>query len=119
LPAVAYLHQKNLLLPAAALALRSIMVCPWEDAMEVSIRSMGDARGVVIPGSLLREMGFEEKAELEVEGDTLVLRRPTIDSYVGYATAKRKTAATDEDDDLEFTEFVDPDLEEDDGKNWP
>lgn len=85
--------------------------------MEVSIQSMGDSVGVPIPKSLLRQVGFEDRVEIEVEGDTLVLRRPVELSSDRDAYKQRHSDARGNGDE-EFTEFVDPELEEDDEKDW-
>ena len=44
--------------------------------MLTTIRRMGNSQGVLIPKPLLQQIGLEDKAEMRVEGDALVLRRP-------------------------------------------
>jgi antitoxin MazE len=65
--------------------------------MQVTIRRMGNSRGVLIPKPLLKQVGLEGQAEMMVEGDALVLRpaRPQVRS--GWAEASRRIAAAGED----------------------
>jgi antitoxin MazE len=44
--------------------------------MLTTIRRMGNSQGVLIPKPLLQQIGLEDKAEMRVEGDALVLRKP-------------------------------------------
>lgn len=89
--------------------------------MEITMQAMGDGRGVAIPRSLLDQVGLEDRVEVEVDGDALVLRRPRPaethslreDYQLRYSNQNRNG-----EDEEEFTEFVDPDFEEDDEKDW-
>jgi antitoxin MazE len=75
-------------------------------ALRVSIRQIGNSQGVVIPKPVLTQLGLsaEEGAEMTVEGDALVLRRPASGVRSGWAEAARKIAAAG-DDELVMGEF--------------
>ena len=45
--------------------------------MLTTIRRMGNSQGVLIPKPLLQQLGLVDQADMRVEGDALVLRRPT------------------------------------------
>ncbi len=74
--------------------------------LHVSIRQIGNSQGIVIPKPLLAQLGLsgEEGAEMTVEGDALVLRRPASPVRAGWADAARKIAAN-RDDELVMGEF--------------
>jgi len=61
--------------------------------MITTIRRLGNSRGVLIPKPLLQQVGLEDKAEMRVEGDALVLRRPKAAPRTGWAEASRELAA--------------------------
>jgi antitoxin MazE len=67
--------------------------------VQVSIRQIGNSRGVVIPKPLLGQLGLgdEDSAELTVEGDALVLRKPTIAVRKGWGEAAREIAEVGDD----------------------
>ena len=65
--------------------------------MEVTIRRMGNSQGVLIPKPLLQQLGLEERAEMIVENDALVLRRPRPAVRSGWGEASRAIAAQGED----------------------
>ena len=44
--------------------------------MKAVIRRMGNSQGVIIPKPILAQVGLEEEAEMIVEEDCSVLRRP-------------------------------------------
>jgi antitoxin MazE len=68
------------------------------------IRQIGVSQGVVIPKPLLTQVGLEAQAEMTVEGDALVLRRPARPARSGWAEASKKIA-TQGDDALVMGEF--------------
>lgn len=87
--------------------------------MEITMQAMGDRRGLAIPKSLLDEAGLEDRVEVEVAGDTLVLRRPRLTEVSsGREAYRQRYASSKNDDEEELTEFVDPEMEEDDEKDW-
>jgi antitoxin MazE len=73
--------------------------------MITTIRRMGNSQGVLIPKPLLQQVGLVEQAEMRVEGDALVLRRPKAAPRAGWAEASRKLAVTG-DDALALPEFA-------------
>ena len=75
-------------------------------AMHVSIRQIGNSRGVVIPKPVLAQLGLngEAGAEMTIEGGALVLRRPASPARTGWAEAARKIAEAG-DDALVMGEF--------------
>ncbi len=72
--------------------------------MLTTIRRLGNSQGILIPKPLLQQVGLEDKAELRVEGDALVLRRPKDGSRTGWAEAAKKLASGG-DDALVMPEF--------------
>ena len=43
---------------------------------KLTIRKMGNSQGVIIPKAVLTQLGLEGEAEMSVERDSIVLRRP-------------------------------------------
>ena len=70
----------------------------------ITIRQIGNSQGVVIPKPLLAQVGFEGEAEITVEGDALVLRKPTHPVRAGWAAAAQRIADIG-DDGLVLGEF--------------
>ena len=73
--------------------------------MKITIRKMGNSQGVIIPKPVLAQVGLEDEAEMVVEKDCIVLRRPTDKVREGWAEASRKIAA-EHDDELVWPEFA-------------
>jgi antitoxin MazE len=75
-------------------------------AMHVSIRQIGNSQGIVIPKPVLAQVGLDAEAgaEMTVEGDALVLRRPSLAARSGWAEAAREIAEAG-DDALVMGEF--------------
>jgi antitoxin MazE len=86
------------------------MVNSWNNivitmkAVHVTIRQIGNSQGFVIPKPLLAQLGFEGEAEMTIEGDALVLRKPSPLVRVGWAEAAQQLAQQ-EDDALVMGEF--------------
>jgi antitoxin MazE len=74
-------------------------------AMLTTIRRLGNSQGILIPKPLLLQVGLVDQAELRVEGDALVLRRPKAALRTGWAEASRRLAAAG-DDVLVLPEFA-------------
>lgn len=70
----------------------------------IPIRAIGNSRGIVIPKPLLAQAGLEDAADLTVEGDAIVLRRPVNNPRAGWADDARAVAAH-QDDALVMGEF--------------
>lgn len=62
--------------------------------MLTTIRELGNSKGILIPKPLLKQLGLESQADMRVEGDALVLRRPRAAPRAGWAEASRKLAAS-------------------------
>jgi len=73
--------------------------------MKVAIRRMGNSQGVLIPKPLLAQVGLESEAEMVIQRDSIVLRRPLKKVREGWAEASRHIAAAD-DDKLVWPEFA-------------
>jgi antitoxin MazE len=75
-------------------------------AIPVTIRSIGNSKGVVLPKPLLAQVGLEDAAgaEMTVENGAIVLRRASPPAREGWAEAARKIAAQG-DDHLVMGEF--------------
>ncbi len=73
--------------------------------MLTTIRRLGNSQGILIPKPLLQQIGLVNQADLRVEGDALVLRRPKAAPRTGWAAASQKLAAAD-DDALVLPEFA-------------
>jgi len=71
---------------------------------QIAIRRIGNSQGIVIPKPLLAQIGLEGLAEMTIERDALVLRRPARPKRVGWAAAAQKIAEHD-DDALVMGEF--------------
>jgi antitoxin MazE len=76
-----------------------------ESGMLAKIRRLGNSQGVLIPKPLLQQVGLVDQAEMRVEGDALVLRRPKAAPRSNWAAASRRLAATG-DDALVLPEFA-------------
>jgi len=72
--------------------------------MKTTIRQIGNSQGIVIPKPLLAQIGLEGEAEMTIEGDALVLRRPNKQARSGWAEASKKLAKAG-DDSLALGEF--------------
>lgn len=73
--------------------------------MQVNIRQIGNSQGILIPKPLLAQVGLDGgEAELTIEGDALVLRKPAKPVRAGWADAARKVAEH-ADDALVMGEF--------------
>ncbi|MGA2218318.1 MAG: hypothetical protein ABSG51_09555 [Terracidiphilus sp.] len=73
--------------------------------MLATIRRLGNSQGILIPKPLLQQVGLVDQAELRVEGEALVLRKPKAAPRSGWAEASRKLAAAG-DDALVLPEFA-------------
>jgi antitoxin MazE len=65
--------------------------------MLTTIRRLGNSQGILIPKPLLQQVGLTDQADLQVEGDALVLRRPQAKPREGWAEASKAIAAAGDD----------------------
>jgi antitoxin MazE len=73
--------------------------------MLTKIRRLGNSRGILIPKPLLKQAGLEDQAEILIEGNTLVLRKPRKAPRQGWAEDSKRLAAHGE-DKLVWPEFA-------------
>lgn len=82
--------------------------------MEIVIRNIGNSKGVVLPKPLLAQVGLQDSvvAQVVVEGDAIVLRKPVAPVRAGWAKAAKEVAAVGGDSLLlgEFGNAEDADL---------
>ena len=72
--------------------------------MKIAIRKMGNSQGVIIPKPVLAQLGLDDEAELSIERDAIVLRKPRNVVREGWAEASKAIAANG-DDGLVWPEF--------------
>lgn len=65
--------------------------------MLVPIRRLGNSRGILIPKPVLKQVGLSDQVEMQVEGNTLILRKPAAPHRAGWAEASKKIAAAGDD----------------------
>ena len=67
--------------------------------MQIAIRSIGNSKGVILPKSLLEQVGLDEgaAADVFVENGAIVLRKPIEQARAGWAEAAKAVAAAGED----------------------
>jgi antitoxin MazE len=73
--------------------------------MHITIRKIGNSQGFVVPKPLLDQLGLEGEAEMSIENDALVLRKPSASVRQGWANAAQ-AIALHEDDALVMGEFA-------------
>jgi antitoxin MazE len=69
-------------------------------SIHLNIRQIGNSQGVVIPKSVLAQLGLDSTAgaEMTIENDALVLRRPVHPPRTGWAEAAMKIAQAGDDE---------------------
>ena len=72
--------------------------------MKIAIRKMGNSQGIIIPKPVLTQLGLDDEAEMSIERDAIVLRKPRKDARLGWAEASKAIAASG-DDGLVWPEF--------------
>lgn len=65
--------------------------------LHLQIRQIGNSRGVVIPKAILEQIGFDDHADLVIEGDRLVLSKPKKNPREGWTEDSKAIAAAGED----------------------
>lgn len=75
--------------------------------IHVTIRAIGNSKGVVLPKTVLAQVGLENAtdAEMTIENGAILLRKPSHPVRDGWAEAARKIADQGE-DELVMGEFV-------------
>ena len=76
-------------------------------AMHITIRPIGNSKGVVLPKPVLAQAGLEDAtdAEMTVENGVIILRKPSKPARDGWAEAAKKLAAV-VGDELAMGEFA-------------
>jgi antitoxin MazE len=67
--------------------------------MQITIRDIGNSKGVVLPKPLLAQAGLDDQgtADMTVENGAIVLRRPAKAAREGWAVAAQAVAANGDD----------------------
>lgn len=73
-------------------------------SMHITIRQIGNSQGFVVPKPFLAQVGLKGGADLTIEGDALVLRRPSRTPREGWRESA-KTIAAQGDDKLILGDF--------------
>jgi antitoxin MazE len=68
-----------------------------EARMLTTIRRFGNSQGILIPKPVLQQVGLVDQAEMLVEGDSLILRRPKSEPRSGWAESAKQVAAAGDD----------------------
>ena len=82
--------------------------------MQITIRNIGNSKGVVLPKLLLAQAGLDDQAtaDMTIENGDIILRKPAPTHRVGWAKAARALAAKGGDELLmgEFSNADDAEL---------
>jgi len=73
--------------------------------MKTTIRKFGNSQGVIIPKPVLAQVGLEDEAEMRVEKNAIIIRKPRKRAREGWAKASQ-TIAKAGDDQLVWPEFA-------------
>ena len=65
--------------------------------MHIAIRPFGNSRGIVIPKPLLTQLGLEDEAELSIENNALIIRKPAQTARAGWSEAAKALAQANDD----------------------
>jgi antitoxin MazE len=81
--------------------------------LPVTVRRIGNSLGIVIPKTVLAQVGLSEQAELTVERGAIVLRTPRKARRAGWSQAAKSVSAQGEDELLmgDFANAADPEFE--------
>ena len=58
--------------------------------MKITIRRLGNSKGVILPKPLISQLNLGSELDLDVEGDKIVLRKPRRKVRIGWAEASKK-----------------------------
>jgi antitoxin MazE len=76
--------------------------------MRITIRRIGNSKGMIIPTAMLQQVGLDTEADVSVEDGALVVRVPSKPVRSGWAEASQ-SIAKHEDDALVLPEFANAD----------
>lgn len=71
--------------------------------MKIVIRRIGNSKGMIIPATILSQVGLEDESHIRIKDGTLVISLPKKGIRSGWAEASKKLAAAG-DDSLVLTE---------------
>ena len=80
--------------------------------LKITIRQIGNSKGVVIPKAILEQVGLNDAVEMSVEGERLVLSKPKNQVRINWADDAKSISKSGE-DNLVLGDFAN----EDDG-DW-
>lgn len=66
--------------------------------MEAKITNIGNSKGIIIPKKILEQCGFEEKVNLEVKDNSLVISSPVNNLRQGWEKAFIEVGVSQEDE---------------------
>lgn len=72
--------------------------------LQVSIRAIGNSKGVVIPKIILEQSGIQEIVEMSVDGEKIILSKPKNAVREHWAKDAKRLAKVGE-DELVFGDF--------------
>lgn len=81
-------------------------------ALQLTIRAIGNSKGIVIPKSVLEQVGLEETVNLAIDGEKLVLTKPKSQHRKNWAADAIAISKAGE-DSLLFEDIVNQD-----DKDW-
>jgi antitoxin MazE len=81
--------------------------------MRIAIRRIGNSRGMIIPASLLEQLGLHSEADVSVEDGALVVRAPAKPIRSGWAETSKNLHVLGDDSLLmpDFANAADAELE--------
>ena len=66
--------------------------------MKVALQRIGNSQGIILPKALLAQVGLTEgEAEMTIERDAIVLRKPKKSARAGWAEESARVAAAEGD----------------------
>lgn len=65
--------------------------------LHLQIRQIGNSRGVVIPKAILEQVGFDDEADLVIEGGKLILSKSKKNPREGWAEDSKAISEAGED----------------------
>lgn len=71
--------------------------------MQVTLRKVGNSQAVIIPKAILLQLGLEDRLEMAVENNRIVLSAPKA-PRLGWAIAAQAIAQQQDDQLLDFPE---------------
>jgi len=65
--------------------------------MKATLRKMGNSQGVLIPKTIVSQLGIEDELRMTIENDAIVLRKPQKSVRAGWAEASRRVTEVGDD----------------------